>query len=406
MLTLGDKLESKSPVLRIHLLGGSDRVRQDTKEVLAEVKDPLLDVVDVNSVQLSETSEQPDVTMVILDDEGDARSLALLQSQSTREVRPALFALVSGRSRDLMKRALHAGADELLFLPMDMGDAVRALLKVSENKRRNERVTGGSIYAVTSLSGGAGVSTTSVNLALAMRYSLDRRVGLVDLDLQNAGLNVLLHVEPEHTVSKLAETNIKLDSLRLEGVLTKHPSGVYLLAAPKRIEDSEAVTDVTIGAVADLMRQLFDVVIVDCGRHIDERTVAVWERADELLYVLDQSLTSAHCASRFSSLFERLDITGLEPRFILNKFDSQSPITEERIAETVGSSIYAKIPKSTQVLEKVELRAQDLWQVARGCQLARSTEDLARRLSARPELVTDGSNGFVARLLSAIGARA
>ena len=76
---------------------------------------------------------------------------------------------------------------------------------------------------------------------------------------------VFLNLEPERSIMQLCESDRRLDSIQLESALTKHPSGIYLLAAPKRIEDSELVADRTIGEVLDLMRQLFDFVIVDCG---------------------------------------------------------------------------------------------------------------------------------------------
>jgi hypothetical protein len=54
----------------------------------------------------------------------------------------------------------------------------------------------------------------------------------------------------------------------------------------------------------------------------------------------------------------------------------------------------------------VQLSAQDLWQVAPNSPLAKSVEDLARRLEVGNE-TTDGSsaNTLVSRLLNVIGAR-
>ena len=138
--------------------------------------------------------------------------------------------------------------------------------------------------------GGVGVTSLVGNLALALRRNLNKRVAVVDLDLQTGGLAVFLNLEPERTIMQLCENERKLDSIQLEAALTKHPSGIYLLAAPKRIEDSELVSDKTIAAVLDLLRQLFDFVIVDCGGYIDENAVAAWERSDFLFYVLDQSI--------------------------------------------------------------------------------------------------------------------
>ena len=69
------------------------------------------------------------------------------------------------------------------------------------------------------------------------------------------------------------------------------------------------------------MRQLFDFVVVDCGRNINEITVAAWERSDHLYYVLNQSIRAVRCAWRFLDLFGRLGINGVEPGFLLNCYN-------------------------------------------------------------------------------------
>jgi pilus assembly protein CpaE len=349
--------------------------------------------------------QPPDVTMVLFNGTNEEASLNFLQSQSEINPRPVLFALLQERSPVLMRRILRAGADELLFLPLDIGDATRALLKISETRRRAERQAGGIVVSMVSTVGGVGVTSLAANLALALRYTLNKRVAMVDLDLQTGGLSVFLNLEPERTIMQLCESDRKIDSIQLESAMTKHISGIYVLAAPKRIEDSELVADKTIGAVLELMRQLFDFVVVDCGGYIDENAVAAWERSDHLFYVLDQSIAAARCAWRFVDLFGRLGLSGVEPSFILGRYQPHHPISEEQITHTLGRPIYAKVPRDEKVLERVQLRAQDLWQVAPGSPLARSVEDLARRLSSGGELSVEPGGGIVSRLLSAFGGR-
>jgi pilus assembly protein CpaE len=308
-----------------------------------------------------------------------------------------------------MKRVLRAGADELLFLPLDPGDATRALLKISESRRREEvhsNSAGGMIVSLVSLIGGTGVTSLAANLALALRYAFDKRVAVIDLDLQTGGLAVFLNLEPERTIMAMAEGTRKLDSIQLESALSKHASGIYLLAAPKRIEDSELVSDATVGATLDLMRQLFDFVIVDCGTHIDANTVAAWERSSHLFYVLDQSIGAARCAWRFVDLVGRLGLPSIEPNFILSRYVANHPITEEQLSHTLAKSIHSRIPRDEKILERVQLSAQDLWQVAPNSPLAKSIEDLARRLEVGKQTTdSDSSNSLVSRLLNVIGAR-
>jgi pilus assembly protein CpaE len=404
--SLGKKNDGRHGGLKVQLVGQSDDHRLEVRDALAALGDPVLNINEIEPDPDAATDLNFDVTMVVFNG-NDELSLSYLNTRAGQEPRPALFALLHDRSPELMKRVLRAGADELLFLPLDPGDATRALLKISETRRREEvHVGGGTIVSLVSLIGGTGVTSLAANLALALRYAFDKRVAVVDLDLQTGGLSVFLNLEPERTIMTLTEGTRKLDSIQLESALSKHASGIYLLAAPKRIEDSELVTDVTVGATLELMRQLFDFVIVDCGTHIDSNTVAAWERSSHLFYVVDQSIGAARCAWRFVDLVGRLGLQGIEPNFILSRFVPGHPITEDQLSHTLAKSIHTRIPRDEKVLERVQLSAQDLWQVAPNSPLAKSIEDLARRLEVGSEVPDgDSSNSLVSRLLNVIGAR-
>jgi len=402
---LGKKNDGRQGGLRVQLVGEGEEHRAEVRDALAAMGDPVLNIEECEPDVGATPDASFDVTMVVFNG-NDELSLSYLNSQIGREPRAALFALLHDRSPDLMKRVLRAGADELLFLPLDTGDATRALLKISEKRREEVHVGGGTIVSLVSLIGGTGVTSLAANLALALRYAFDKRVAVVDLDLQTGGLAVFLNLEPERTIMAISEGTRKLDSIQLESALSKHASGIYLLAAPKRIEDSELVSDATVGAILDLMRQLFDFVIVDCGTHIDPNTVAAWERSNHLFYVLDQSIGAARCAWRFVDLLGRLGLQGIEPDFILSRFVPGHPITEEQLSHTLAQAIHTRIPRDEKVLERVQLSAQDLWQVAPNSPLAKSVEDLARRLEVGNETSNgDAPNSLVSRLLNVIGAR-
>ena len=279
MAGLGTKSTERRYTLLVHLVGETEEQRAEVRKVLEVVSDPPLEITEYGAQAQVEGPGDPDIAMVIFDG-NEAVPLGYLQAHAERAPRPMIFALLRDQSPMLMRRVLHAGADEMLFLPLDIGAVTRALLKLSEKRRRSERIEGGVIYSVTGLSGGVGLTTLSANLALALCHTFDQRAALVDLDLQKGGQGVFLHVEPEQSIASLIDFIRKLDSIRLESALTKHPSGIYLLAAPDSIEDAERVTDITIGVVLDLIRQLFDFVLIDTGRHVNENAVAAWERSD------------------------------------------------------------------------------------------------------------------------------
>jgi pilus assembly protein CpaE len=403
---LGKRTEGKHGALRVQLVGEIDEQRAEVRMMLAALGDPTLEISE-SAPDGNGSAVSAEVVMVLFNADESEAPVAYLQRQANAEPRPVLFALLHDRSSDLMKRVLRAGADELLFLPLDAGDVTRALLKISEARRREERHEGGQVVSLVSLIGGIGVTSLVANLGLALRYAFDRRVAVVDLDLQTSGLAVCLNLEPERTIMALTEGDRKLDSIQLESALSKHASGIYLLAAPKRIEDSELVTDATVGAIITLMRQLFDYVIVDCGTHIDANTVAAWEHSQHLFYVLDQSIGAARCAWRFVDLCSRLGLDGVDPNFVLSRFVPNHPISEDQLSHTLAAPIFSRIPRDEKVLERVQLAAQDLWQVAPNSPLAKSVEEFARRLESPSELTeTESAGSIMSRLLLAIGARA
>ncbi len=405
-----DKSLTRAEQLSVQLIG-DDELRAQVKAELAAVREPRLEIVDAKTpgdVAASALGDRngvargTDVAMVIMNG-AEAQTLERLEQENATVPRPAIFALVNQPSPELMRRALRAGADEILFLPLDRGDVTRALLKVSEAKRRIDRKRGGKVISLASLAGGVGVTSLTANLALALHRLSGRRCAVVDLDFQAATLGVHLNLEPEHSIVRVIGQEV-LDSIRLESALTKHPSGVYLLAAPKRIEDGDSVTEASIGAVLDVMAQMFDFVLIDCGCRIDTNVVAAWERSSHLLYLLTQSVASARCAWRFIDLFGRLQLPGLEPQFILSKSTPGHPVTLEQLAQTLSRPIAAVIPRDDAAMRRVEATGRDLWEVAPGSSLAASIDALARTLVDEPAEAPAERNGggAISRLLSAI----
>jgi pilus assembly protein CpaE len=392
--------------MKVMLVGEPGEQRTQLKTVLAALVEPELEIVEGEAATAANLSENaaapPDATMVMVNG-NEELALNFLQTQAQHSPRPILLAVLAARSAGLMKRALRSGADEILFLPLDPGEATRALLKISEARWRTERREGGVIISVMSMVGGVGVTSLAANLALALQ-SLHQRVALLDLDLQTGGLAVFLNLDPEVTIMPLVRLDRKLDSIQLESALTKHSSGVYLLSAPKRIEEGELVSDITVGTVLDLMRQLFDYVIVDCGDHVDENAVAAWERSEHLFYVLNQTIAAARCAWRFIDLFERLGLTTLEPRFILNRYSPSHPLTDKAIESTLAKPIYARIPADLRTFENIEMKAQDLFEVAANSPVAHAVLDIAARVMPRTDLAAVRENGFMSRLKSAFSA--
>jgi pilus assembly protein CpaE len=149
---------------------------------------------------------------------------------------------------------------------------------------------------------------------------------------------------------------------------------------------------------------MFDYVIVDCGNHVDENSVAAWERSNQLLYVLNQSVISVRSAWRFIDLYERLDVGGLDPQYAVNRFVPNHTITTKQLESTLGHPMHVTIPRDEKSIELAELSGKDLWQVAPGSPLTKSFEALASRTANVLEPIAAIQRPLVSRLFSAFSA--
>jgi Flp pilus assembly CpaE family ATPase len=199
--------------LLVGLVGGSQSQRIAVKEALARLREIEVGIVDLGDEQpVSENDPKIAVLALLLDPAEQERWPAMFQIPHSNGPSPLMVALLPDRSSDLIQAALRAGADDVLSLPPAPEDALRALLRASEVRRRAERPDNKKICSLVSVSGGRGISSLTVCLGFAIQRLLDKRTALVDLDLQAAPLSVMLDVEPEHTIADLADpTRASLD---------------------------------------------------------------------------------------------------------------------------------------------------------------------------------------------------
>ncbi len=389
--------------LVVHLVGENEIERAHVRQVLETVTEPRLEVIDFAPDSATHHPAKPDAVLVQIE-ENPAVGLAYLNRLSERPNKPFLVGLLRDEGAAMMRQVLHAGADELLPVPLDADEAMLLFLKLKERDQSGNALSKiGKLYSVAGLAGGVGVSTIAANLGLAMRYELGRRVAIVDLDLQNGGVALKMHLNPEQTIMPLLDSYRRLDSIKLEAALTKHPSGIYVLAAPKKIEDADLVSDLAVAPVLDLMRQLFDVVIVDCGRRVNENAVAAWERSSEVLYVIDQSLWAARRMPRFTQLFDSLGLRNLSPRLIVNRFEAAAGVRLTALEQAAETSVFGVIPREPKSMDRLQLHAEDLWQFAPASRLAQAFAKLAHDVEI-PEDASVRAPGLVTRLWSSISA--
>ena len=388
----------------ISLAGGTPAQRAALRESLAALTDLKLEIAEISAPgQAPPQSDMVRILMILLDEDSDLWE---------EELRPWVLspnwsqvtAVVTKRTPEAVRGALSAGANEVLFMPLDPVDLARSLWTVSETNRIGGGRASKAAYALISVSGGVGVSSLTVALGLALRRMTQKQVALVDLGLQSASLGAILDLESIHSIGELADPTTSVDSIRLESATSKHSSGLYLLGAPKRIEDGEMVSPGTIEATIGVMLQLFDYVLIDCGHHVNEGSVAAWERAGNVLYVLDQSITAVRAAQRFLDLFERLNLKHVTLDLLLNHYRPAHSISREKIEDALHRPLAFCIPHDPAALAAAEARGDGLSSLAASSPMLLAVEQLAEILIGAPQAANGARKpGVFSKLMTAMG---
>jgi pilus assembly protein CpaE len=324
----------------------------------------------------------PDVVAIVID--GDARAaFALMEEISAAAPSAYIFALSQDDSTENIVKSMRAGATEFLSLPLDASQVLKAIIKVTA-LRRLSQPTGkrGEAWTIYSPKGGAGTTTLAANLAVEVQAQGGKSVCLVDLDFQSSDLALFLNVNPVYTMMDIALNFRRLDSVFLQGTLTRHASGVYLLAAPPHGMETPPIPVEQVRAVLDLLRTMYDVVIIDTPRVLSEDTLAAFSMASRVLLVIELTLPFLRGYRRTRDVLDALEVPADRTDVVITKYGaSRAAVPLDEAKRTLGLSVAHMLPRDDETALAAVNKGIPLCDVKTNTPLRRSIADLAQMLT-------------------------
>ena len=347
---------------------------------------------------------EPDLAIVVLGAE-PVPGLTVIEEIHRNAPSTRVLALSHDENPELIIKAMRAGADEFLPLPATLNSLLKVCLKVSETRRSESRAhttSQGEVWTVYSPKGGVGVTTIASNLAFALRQ-IQRDAALVDLDTFTGDLAVFLNVTPTYTLRDIAADFRRLDSVFLQGTMTRHASGLELLAAPAVMpgEPPLGVGAEHVRAILDLLRSLHEVTLVDTPGVPSETTLAAVTMASRIFLVTELTIPSLRGCLRTLDWFkeEGIDVA-TQVEVIVNKFSKQiGEVPPAEASKTLKLPIRAVLPRDDVTAMAAINSGVPLHEIRGGSALQRAIAELV----APPAQVGDTSTkrkGFM-RLFSA-----
>lgn len=202
--------------------------------------------------------------------------------------------LWEGEDQKQLIAAIQAGVRDIIALPSHVPEAIRrALDRHAQTPTANPRSASrpGRVIAVFSSKGGIGKSMLSANLAIFLHRVSGQKTLAVDMSLPFGNLDMYLDLVPTRGVADLLAKGDDLDQSVIEQALTRHSTGISLLAGSR----GDPTEPPSAGACTALWRALAQypgIVVVDLGSYIEGPQAAALAVADLVVVPVSPLISS------------------------------------------------------------------------------------------------------------------
>lgn len=208
----------------------------------------------------------------------------------------------------------------------------------------------GKMVVICSAKGGVGKTTLAVNLAIALNKK-KLHVALMDGDFQFGDVNVAMDLGSSFSISDIAESIETLDEFSLNSFMAKHPSGVRVLPAPDRPELADLITPDIINEVSELILEHYHYLIVDTGVGLNDQTLTLLEKADEILLMTTLELISIKNTKLMLQTLQTLEMRD-KVKVVLNRSTMESVIQANEVLQILQIENPFYIPNNFPIASK------------------------------------------------------
>jgi pilus assembly protein CpaE len=289
--------------------------------------------------------KHPMVVILSIDEGQYDAALERIKTILTRFPRVTVFTVCEDRSAETILAFMRAGVTEYLLKPLSELDLASALQKLGRLWLvRAPEAEEGKVITLFSPKGGVGVTTIALNLAVSIYQLTNQPTILVDLDLNAGDVTTFLNLKAAYTMSDVTANIGKLDKSFLQGVITRHESGIYVLADPQKVEEGVSISAADVKKVLSLMKTMFKYIILDTEPAFNERTKTAIEMSNLLFMIFIMSLPGIRNMQRYLNYLDNNRDIKEKIRLIVNRRLKKDEIKPEDAEKVLERPLFWSVP--------------------------------------------------------------
>lgn len=287
---------------------------------------------------------------------------------------------------NVLMSCMRAGAREFLSQPLTMNALNEALNRAAARRpaTKSSKAQGGKVLVFMGGKGGTGVTTVACNFAVVLAQECAQSTLLIDLDLPLGDAALNLGISPQFSTVDALQNYNRMDGNFLSKLLTKHSSGLFVLAAPGKFPHVD-INHEALERMISIARMSFDYVVIDAGSRLDLSGTKLVDIADTVYLVMQAGIPELRNSHRVISEYFKSGGSNLE--IVLNRFIPKAGgVDEEHIAKALTRPVQWKIPSDYVAVRRMQNEATPL--ALEDTMIARSIQEMARAacgMPAKPE---------------------
>lgn len=345
---------------------------------------------------LPELQDPPDV-VIAADPFEEDKTVEALARFGQRYPHTRVVVCSRQNSSDFLMRAMRSGVREVIS-PEVSDELLEEAIKRLQSHQHLPSDRTGKVMAFISCKGGGGATFLATNLAYAIAALQDKRVAVIDLNLQFG--DAALFVSDQKPTSHLGELSQKtryLDASLLSASMIPVLPNFGVLASPENPALASEIQASQIGAIIRLARSQYDFVILDMGRGLDQISLTALELADEIYPVLQNTIPYLRDGKRLVGLLQSIGYDNDKIFPVVNRHDRESEITLEHLERALAKKIARTIPNHYSAVAASVNQGIPVVKLAKGSSVAKNLSDWAKKLSGSSS--KDVAKTWISRVL-------
>ena len=258
----------------------------------------------------------------------------------------------------------------------------------------------GRAIVITSGKGGVGKTTTTANLGVALARQ-GKTVVLVDADIGLRNLDVVMGLE-NRIVFHIVDVVRGKCSPQKALIKDRRVEGLFLLPA-SQTDEKEAVTPEQMRALIEALKEVADVVLIDCPAGIEQGFRNAIAGADEAIVVATPEVSSIRDADRVAGLLAAQNIPArvIVNRIALDLVRRGDMLSQHDVIEILSLDLLGAVPLDGDIVVSTNKGTPATMEPRSPA--AREFDKVARILANLEVPVEEPHVGFFARLGRALG---